>query len=168
MGEAMHYRFEAGGKVYEVVLERHGNGYRAEVDGQLFELEVLDVQPGQISLRFGEQPRTVYWAADGNQKWVSSQGCAYRLGKPSPGRGRSAGQTAGESSLRAPMPAQVRQIQVSNGDLVETGQTLLLLEAMKMEIRLQAPRRGRIARLLVQAGQTVAREQVLVEMERDT
>jgi biotin carboxyl carrier protein len=62
------------------------------------------------------------------------------------------------------MPAQVRLVQVSAGDLVEVGQTLMLLEAMKMEIRLQAPRRGRVSRILAQAGQTVERDQVLIEM----
>jgi biotin carboxyl carrier protein len=62
------------------------------------------------------------------------------------------------------MPAQVRAVQVSEGDSVEAGQTLLLLEAMKMEIRVQAPHAGRVARLLARPGDTVERDQVLVEM----
>jgi pyruvate carboxylase subunit B len=63
------------------------------------------------------------------------------------------------------MPAQVREVRVREGDLVEKGQTLLLLEAMKMEIRLQAPHGGRVARLLASAGSQVDRDQVLVELE---
>ena len=47
------------------------------------------------------------------------------------------------------------------------GQTLLVLEAMKMEIRIQAPMDGVVKKLLVKQGQTVEREQVLVEIERD-
>ena len=45
------------------------------------------------------------------------------------------------------------------------GQTLLLLEAMKMEIKLTSPRAGRVARLLAKQGETVERDQVLVELE---
>jgi biotin carboxyl carrier protein len=161
----MRYRFDAGGRTYEVVLERYGDRYQATVDGQPFELEILDVQPGALSLRFEDRPVVLYWAADGDQKWIASRGCSYRLEKPSPRRGRLARQAAGEDSLRAPMPAQVRLVQVASGEEVEPGQTLLVLEAMKMEIRLQAPRRGRVARLLVQAGQAVERDQVLVELE---
>ena len=48
-------------------------------------------------------------------------------------------------SVRAPMPAQVRDVQVQAGDTVEKGQTLLLLEAMKMEIRIKAPIAGQLS-----------------------
>ena len=91
-------------------------------------------------------------------------GCTYRLERPGRrgGRGRAA---PDEDNLRAPMPARVRTVAVAEGDEVEAGQTLILLEAMKMEIRVQAPRRGRVGRLLAKAGETVERDQVLVELE---
>ena len=46
------------------------------------------------------------------------------------------------------------------------GQTLLVLEAMKMEIRIQAPRDGKVMKLFVEQGQTVEREQILIEIDR--
>jgi acetyl/propionyl-CoA carboxylase alpha subunit len=169
----MRYRFESGGRTYEVELERQGadDRYHALIDGQPFAFEVLDDQPGQLSLRIidpaGGRPAVIHWAADGAQKWFSLTGCTYRLEKPGP---RAAAQRsapgAGESA-RAPMPAQVRAVQVAEGDRVEKGQTLLLLEAMKMEIRLRAPAAGRVRRLLAQPGQTVEKDQVLVEMEAE-
>jgi acetyl-CoA/propionyl-CoA carboxylase biotin carboxyl carrier protein len=70
----------------------------------------------------------------------------------------------GGQAVRAPMPAQVRAVQVAEGDEVEKGQTLLLLEAMKMEIRVKAPGAGRVARLLVTSGQSVEKEQLLAEL----
>ena len=45
------------------------------------------------------------------------------------------------------------------------GQTLLVLEAMKMEIRIQAPRDGKVMKLLVKQAQTVERDQILIEIE---
>ncbi len=62
------------------------------------------------------------------------------------------------------MPGQVRAVNVKEGDAVTKGQTLLLLEAMKMEIRVQSPRDGLVKKLYVQQGQTVEREQLLVEI----
>ena len=159
----MKYRFETGGIEYVINLERRGDQYRVTVNGQDYDLEVLDAQPGQLSLRFENRPVTLYWAAEGDQKWISMQGCTYQLGKPAPRRA-PVSRLAGEADrLRAPMPAQVRAVQGSAGDRVEPGQTLMLLEAMKMEIRLQAPRRGRIARILAKTGDTVERDQVLIE-----
>ena len=66
------------------------------------------------------------------------------------------------------MPGQVREVFVRAGDAVKSGQTLLLLEAMKMEIRVSAPADGRVKRLLVQAGDVVDRGQRLVEMEQES
>ncbi len=161
----MQYKFEFAGKIYAVSLEPRGATYQAVVDGQVFDLEILDAQPGQLNLRFGDRIRTVHFAVDGEQRWISSLGCAYRLSKPASPRSRQAASAAGEDRLRAPMPAQVRLVWVAPGDRVAQGQALILLEAMKMELRLQAPRRGRIARVLVQPGETVARDQVLIEWE---
>ena len=172
----MKYRYQSGDTVYEVLLERHGDGYRVTVDGQAYDLEVLDAQPGALSLRFGQQgdairpdaafrPRVVYWGAEGDVKWMSSGGCTYRLDRPSERRRGGAGAAGSENTLRAPMPAQVRAVRVAEGDVVEAGQTLLLLEAMKMEIKLTSPRAGRIARLLAKQGETVDRDQVLIELE---
>jgi biotin carboxyl carrier protein len=62
------------------------------------------------------------------------------------------------------MPGQVRAVNVAEGESVTKGQTLLVLEAMKMEIRVSAPRDGVVGKLLVQQGQTVDREQVLIEI----
>jgi biotin carboxyl carrier protein len=63
------------------------------------------------------------------------------------------------------MPGQVRAVNVSAGDAVEKGQTLLVLEAMKMEIRIQAPMDGVVGRLVVGEGDTVEREELLVEVD---
>ncbi len=161
----MNYRFQSGDQIYEISLEHEGEGYQATIDGQTFPVEVLDAQPGQLSLRFAGRPLILYWAADGGQKWLSMDGCAYRLEKPIPRAARPSTEPGGGQAVRAPMPAQVRAVSVSEGDRVEKGQTLLLLEAMKMEIRVRAPGPGKVTKLLVSAGQAVEKEQVLAEVK---
>lgn len=160
----MRYRFQSAGRIYEVELERQGSTYQASVDGQPVEFELLDSQPGQLTLRIDGRPLTIYWATDGSQKWFSLTGCAYHLEKPSARAARTASSSPGSESVRSPMPAQVRALQVDEGESVEQGQTLLLLEAMKMEIRIKAPTAGRVARLLVSEGQAVEKDQVLAEI----
>lgn len=162
----MRYRYESNGIVNEIVLERQGQQYRALIDGAPFQVEVLNAQPGELTLRVDGRPLRLYWAVDGDQRWVALDGCTFRLDRPSARRGRG-GETAGTNSLRAPMPAQVCAIQVREGELVEKGQTLLILEAMKMEIRLTAPQVGRVTRLLAQVGETVGKDAALVELTMD-
>jgi biotin carboxyl carrier protein len=64
------------------------------------------------------------------------------------------------------MPGQVRAVNTRPGDQVTKGQVLVVLEAMKMEIRLQAPFDGQVSAVDASVGQTVEREQVLVRLQR--
>lgn len=164
----MNYRFQTSDQVYEINLERQGNGYQATIAGQRYTVEVLEARPGELSLRFDGRPVTLFWAQQGDSHWVALEGCTYELHKPTGRPGQPTSTAISSSVLRAPMPAQVRAVLVSEGNLVESGQTLILLEAMKMEIKLQAPRQARIVHLPVHQGQAVDRDQVLVELKEES
>jgi 3-methylcrotonyl-CoA carboxylase alpha subunit len=163
----MIYRYQVDGNIFEIHLDRQGDFFRAIVEGQTYRVEVLDRQPGQISLRLGDRPITLYWAAEGGQKWISREGCTYLLKKPEPLSARSQAEDSAGNLVRSPMPAQVQELYIAEGDQVENGQTILLLEAMKMEIHVRAPKAGRIKKLYVQQDQSVQRDQSLVELEPD-
>ncbi|MFY7929617.1 MAG: acetyl-CoA carboxylase biotin carboxyl carrier protein subunit, partial [Oligoflexus sp.] len=75
------------------------------------------------------------------------------------GRTQAAG--AQGESLRSPMVGKVLKVQVSEGQIVERGQELLVIEAMKMENKLFAKNGGRIAELHVAPGQQVGVGQLL-------
>ena len=77
---------------------------------------------------------------------------------------RPSSKSSGNESLEAAMPGQVHEVLVRVGDSVEQGQTLALLEAMKMEIRVAAPQAGKVVRVLIQVGQVVERGQQLFEL----
>lgn len=68
---------------------------------------------------------------------------------------------AGADSLTAPMPGTVTVVKVAVGDEVSAGQSLLVVEAMKMEHVISAPHAGKVAELDVAPGSTVAMDQVL-------
>ena len=70
----------------------------------------------------------------------------------------------GHATLEAPMPAQVIAVLVKAGDQVAAGATLVLLEAMKMELPLKAPSAGSIEAVHCHAGQRVAPGTILVDL----
>jgi biotin carboxyl carrier protein len=69
---------------------------------------------------------------------------------------------SGDASVKAPMPGLVVNIPVALGDAVERGQTVAVLEAMKMENDLPAPRSGVVKEIKVSQGQAVNQGQPLV------
>jgi biotin carboxyl carrier protein len=71
---------------------------------------------------------------------------------------------SGEISIKAPMPGLIVAIPVSEGQNVTAGQTLIILESMKMQNELKAPRDGIVQRISVQQGETVEQKRVLITM----
>ncbi len=78
---------------------------------------------------------------------------------------RKAAGASGPRPLRAPMPGLVVKVEVAVGDEVARGQGLVVMEAMKMENELKSEGAGRVTRIHVEAGATVEKDQVLVELE---
>jgi biotin carboxyl carrier protein len=69
---------------------------------------------------------------------------------------------SGEISIRAPMPGMIVAIPVTEGQEVKAKQTVVILESMKMENELKAPRDGIVQRISVEIGQSVEQNKLLV------
>jgi glutaconyl-CoA/methylmalonyl-CoA decarboxylase subunit gamma len=68
----------------------------------------------------------------------------------------------GEISIKSPMPGLIAAIPVVEGQAVKAGETVIILESMKMQNELKTPRDGVVARVSVQAQQSVEQGKVLV------
>lgn len=66
--------------------------------------------------------------------------------------------------VEAPIPGLIRQIFIEEGELVQSGQSLMVLEAMKMENEILSPKSGRIGKIHVEAGKNVSIHDLLVEI----
>ena len=142
----------------------NGKGYLAAIGDKTVSVEITHSENGKLDLLLDGQRVTAYVSSDGAKRWVTINGRTGVLTKSSTGTRRAQHGHHGQDELTAPMPGQVRAVNVNEGDIVTKGQTLLVLEAMKMEIRVAAPRDGVVKKLFIQQGQTVEREQILVEI----
>lgn len=69
--------------------------------------------------------------------------------------------------LKAPMPGKILEVMVTTGDVVKAGDTLLILEAMKMQNAILASTKGTIKKILVKTGDTTSKSDLLIELEKD-
>ncbi|MEV0262043.1 biotin carboxylase N-terminal domain-containing protein [Streptomyces sp. NPDC050617] len=93
--------------------------------------------------------------------WLGRDGDAWHVLDHDPVEARGAAAGAHAGALTAPMPGTVTVVKAAVGDEVTAGQSLLVVEAMKMEHVIAAPHDGRVTELEVTAGSTVAMDQVL-------
>lgn len=142
-----------------------GKSYRATIGDRSVVVEIIQSKEGRLDLLIDGERVTAYVSSDNTKRWVTINGQTVVLTKSSGTRRSGLGHHHAAGELTAPMPGQVRAVNVSEGETVSKGQTLLLLEAMKMEIKVQAPRDSVIKKLFVKQGQTVEREQVLITVE---
>jgi len=155
---------DAAGTDHAVELEPAGEGYRLSLgdrsilaiprygDGQMIEA-VID----GLSLR-----ATVM--AEEAQVTVILSGRTTRLIRHSP-RLDAAEEAEGPGAVLAPMPGKILAVMVADGEAVDKGQPLLVMEAMKMEQTLTAPRAGTLARLTAKVGDQVTDGTVLAVVE---
>jgi biotin carboxyl carrier protein len=147
---------------------------RVTVDGEPFEIDlnaigdVTQVEPGVYSVLNGARSveARVTARAGGWRIDIGSRSFAAEVIDPRDGVGRtSAGAGAGRQSVAAPMPGKVVRVLACEGDVLEAGQGLLVVEAMKMQNELKAVRAGRVIELKAKAGDTVAAGDVLAVLE---
>lgn len=158
------------GQSYDVRLERDSdNSYLAFINGERYPVTLHQGLDGAVVIEMDHHKTIAYVAGDGEQRYVQLDGKTVSLtaddGKSSSKRRRSGG---GGGDLTAQMPGQVVDVLVNVGDVVTTSQTLLILEAMKMEIRVNAPQDGVITKVAVGRGDVVERGQPLIEIEIGT
>lgn len=157
--------FDYLSKTFSADVVPSGKSYRATLRDKTADVEVLHAENGRLDVLIDGERVVAFISADGAKRWVTVNGRTFMLTKQSGARKRGGGGQQSAGGLTAPMPGQVRAVNVSEGDSVTKGQTLLVLEAMKMEIRIQAPMDGTVGKLFVKQGQTVEREQTLITVE---
>lgn len=165
----------AGGRTEHVRIERvasQGAGsYVVTIGDRDYEVDTRALGPFVISLLVsGESHETaVFRSRDGHYS-VGWRGRSFEVELVDPlthlaEEARGASGQRGKETITAYMPGRVVDIRVADGDAVEAGQTLLVLEAMKMQNEIQSDRAGTVKRILVASGQAVEGGDPLVEIE---
>ncbi|MGW7273008.1 ATP-binding protein [Streptomyces sp. NPDC054864] len=123
------------------------------------------VEPGRVTVHVDGIAHTFHRAAD----WLGRDGDAWHVQDHDPVEaGLTGAAHSGADALAAPMPGTVTVVKVATGDRVAQGQSLLVVEAMKMEHVISAPHAGTVSELDVTPGATVAMDQILAVVIPET
>ena len=153
------------------VLRIAGREYKAEVRELTPERAVVVVDGKEYAVelvRLGRRKAT----ADAVRAVITGSGAppSPEAATPAPPAAsaapRPAASARGEGGITAPMPGLVLTIKVKEGDTVQAGQALLVMEAMKMENAITASYNGTVSRIYVREGDSISEGDLLVEVAR--
>lgn len=144
---------------------------RVKIKDEIYDLEFQRICDRKISMsvngrqvnawvEIGEQGKTVFF--NGQRYFIQDRDARAQAG----GRSQKSGAGLGPAIVTPPMPAVVIQVSVSEGDLVDKGDTIVVVSAMKMETSLKAPYGGRITRIGVGEGDKVMPGDILADIEK--
>ena len=145
----VRYRVRVGGKEYEVeIKEEYGDTYVVEVDGEEFEVIVEAPSAGPMV------PRIV------------AAGAPREAPKAGKGRGILSRLKALRGKVvKASVPGKVVKIMVKEGDEVKEGDTVAILESMKMRMEIKSEYSGKVKEVLVREGEFVEQDQPIVVID---
>lgn len=135
------------------VLEENDNSYVVEYNQQIYNVVIdeFDTETKKFKILLNEKP--VQLQLKNNLDLLIAQ------------LGLQSKREEDLSQLNAPMPGLVLKLEVNEGDTVEKGDALLILEAMKMENVIKSKGAGTIKKICVDVNQKVEKSQLLIEFE---
>jgi biotin carboxyl carrier protein len=163
----MRYAFEVDGAEHELWLGRApGGGYALHALGRVVPLALSLGEDGSGTLELDGRALPVVIAQRGDEVFVHLDGANRRLRLRHPLERAAAEAHAGADDLvRAPMPGTAVSVSVRAGDRVARGAPMLVMESMKLETTITAPRDAAVHAVHVAPGQPFDRDALLVTLE---
>jgi biotin carboxyl carrier protein len=165
----MIYEVTVGEKTYRVELQRAGAGWQCKLDGRELPLDVTSAQNGVLSLLLDGKSYEIKQEIAGPETniVVGHERFSASLRDPRSFRSRRGTGAAeqGVKKITAPMPGKIVRVLAPEGTAVQAGQSVIVIEAMKMQNELKAPKSGVVKKINVAEGAAVEAGQALAEVE---
>jgi len=163
----MEYKFNFFEKTHKINLEKVDDHYKFIInEKQKYKISDVEVESNLISFKSNNKFYNIYCFSDKDKTYLSINGENYtlELEKDISTKSKSGKQQKG-NSVSSPMPGLLVKVPVSVGDEVKSGETLAIVEAMKMQNELPSPRDGIVKKINGKEGEQVDALQVIVELE---
>ena len=141
--------------------------YKYTINGNKYDVEIVDIVENIATVTVNGENYSVEMEKEPEpeKKKVVIKSGAQAQPEAAASEGASAAKVNTNNALKAPLPGVIREINVAVGDEVAVGDTVVVLEAMKMANNLEAEKAGKVTAILVQIGESVMDDTPLVVIE---
>jgi len=155
----MNLTARVGGEEVALEVRAEGKGaYKVKVGETTYAIDLTEPEPGVFSLLFGERSYEVVVRAERDPLRLTVVGRSYEIALEDPAEALARSSRlsySGPQAVRSIMAGKVLAVMVHEGEAVAEGAAIVVIEAMKMENEIRAPKAGIVKTLRVQAGQAV-------------
>lgn len=157
--------WEVDGQLKEAEVEVGLSGSKVRVQGEEFEGQAKKIGEGKFRVTLGSACETVTLVETADGYWfLTSEGESFEV-KPTVKAAKTAKTAVAEKLVKSPLPGKLIKIDFKEGDEVEAGAVLAVLESMKMEHMIRASAKGVIAKVHKSVGELVSSGEVLIEFK---
>ena len=164
----MEQEFTIDDKVYKLNIEHKDGTYHINIDSRNFIIDYSSISNNCFSLLIDNKAFTIYHSEANGKKYLSIEGEQFCIEETKSESIRAGGTDSTglkeDPIVCSPMPGKVVKIMVKEGDEVEKGQGLVIVEAMKMENEIKSPMKGRIGKVNFKEGDLVDARQTIIEI----
>ncbi len=168
----MKINAELDGEKHEVALEQTGAIVSAEIDGRIYKLEVSEPEPNIYLFKHDGEIFEIFVSPNEKsnepfQVSVANHNLEIKISDPKRlrGSGAAGGEIEGTAELKTAMPGKVVRVLIEQGASVQTGDGIIVVEAMKMQNEMKSPKDGIVKEIRFFEGATVNAGDVLVVIE---
>lgn len=162
----MDFQFRIRGNIHRISVERRDSMYTVRHGNSEWTVEFNPSSQNPLTFRVNGKVHRVYMAEAEGRQYVSIMGKQFCVEKHEIRSGLSESSGFGQAStVCPPMPGMVVSVNVREGDIVEKNQSLVVVEAMKMENDLKSPMKGKVKKVHVSPGDLVDAGRPIIELE---
>ena len=168
----MKYFATINNKEYEVEIKRNDHGYQGTINGKTYHIDhhffsepgfhsfLINHRPFEASMQMSAEEIMIYLGQQLHSVHLEDDK-THRLKKV----GVATNVDSGKHTIKAPMPGLITKILINEGDAIKKGDSLLIIEAMKMENEIKAPHAGIVTTIYVLENQAVDQGVSLITLD---
>ena len=167
----MEFEFSIEEQTHKLQVDHKNGKYLVKLGDKQYNVDSQPISENCLSLLVDGKAYTVFIAEDEGKKYISLQGeqfCVEEAKAETEARSLAESDTLkGVPTISSPMPGKIVKILVGEGDGVEKGQGLVIVEAMKMENEIRSASTGIVKKINFKEGDLVDAAELIIELESE-
>ena len=161
----MFINYEHNNHVYNVTVEKKDEDFFVTYNNTEYKLEAEEIKPGHLKIKIGDRVIKSVITEGNSEKFVFVDGNVFKVKPVELTAKKKSKKKKEEGDLSSPISGKIVDVKVKKGDKVKKDQVLMVIEAMKMEYLIRAPKKGTVKKINFKENDQIEIGQITAEIK---